>query len=646
MGWMQKLCEVYDNCEDIVGVYGPNGEAPLLPSSHTLLTAPITVTLSPRGKLLTATVEPDTVGTISPCTEDSLARTGSTPCAHLLVDSLQYVAGDFSGYTGSDTSAYFQNYIEQLRMWCASPYKNDKVCAVLAYIEKGTLTADLIARGVLFTGDDGRLLQKWTGPKDEQPPIFTQKITDFAKAAVRFRIETPGEPDSALWTNPAVWKSAQDYSASLNPECSLCYISGEEWPAMHKHPKKIVRRQANAKLISAKDTNLKYRGRFQSEEQALSISAKASYKAHYALAWLAESRGVICDSETIIAFGTEGQQLPDPTLDDVGALFGLSESDETASDRILKADAATMRAYADKLNLAVKGLHHRSLAVDTPIVLLALDSSTSGRLAVTYYRELRYLEYEERIVCWHETCQWRIPYTDKSGKRGEYTGAPSNGRIVDAAYGRRQSVSDKVRKNTYLALMNCVFGGRPIPRELVQNAVHRASNPLGLQSKEADSLREWNETLAVACALYKKQHKKEDLPMALDENRPDRSYLFGRLLAAADQMERYAMQAGEDRPTNALRLMTVFSQHPVRVWAQISRNLVPYRTRLGKKGDYYENLITEITSRFQPEDFDPAHDKPLDGLYLLGYHSQRQIFLDHMREAKKNKEEAKNVTHE
>ena len=126
--------------------------------------------------------------------------------------------------------------------------------------------------------------------------------------------------------------------------------------------------------------------------------------------------------------------------------------------------------------------------------------------------------------------------------------------------------------------------------------------------------------------------------MALDENRTDRSYLFGRLLATADWMERYAMKAEEDRPTNALRLMTAFSQHPVRVWTQISHNLVPYRTRLGKKGDYYENLITKITNSFQPGDFEPMHDKPLDGLYLLGYHSQRQVFIDHMRAAKEVKE--------
>jgi CRISPR-associated protein Csd1 len=55
---------------------------------------------------------------------------------------------------------------------------------------------------------------------------------------------------------------------------------------------------------------------------------------------------------------------------------------------------------------------------------------------------------------------------------------------------------------------------------------------------------EWNKTLSVACALYKKQHEKEGYHLALEENRTDRSYLFGRLLAVADQIERWALEGG------------------------------------------------------------------------------------------------------
>lgn len=641
MGWMQKLCSVYDSCSDAVGLYGEDGTV-LLPIFHTLLTAPITVTVSPDGGLLGVSVAEDKAGTIAPCTEKSLSRTGSTPCAHLLSDSLMYVAGDLSDYMEADTRAYFDQYLAQLSAWCGSPYGNEKLRAVRAYLGKGTLTADLIRHRALFTGEDGLLLEKWNGPRELQPPIFSAKGQEFAKTNVRFCVDGPSILEARLWMDSAMWESAQRYCASKGGEPELCYISGARQAPIRNHPKKIIRRQANAKLISAKDTNLKYRGRFLDDQQALSVGAETSFRAHYALSWLADSRGIACGDQTILAFGEGGQPLPDPLLGDTEAMFAAAKP--PAADALLHANSSTLYAYMEQLNLAVRGFRFRTLENDTPTVVMALEQSTTGRLAITYYQEMTCRAYTDHILRWHKTCSWRHSFF-ADGRLRSCVSAPSHSRIVDAAYGRGASTPDKLRKNTYLALMNCVFGGRPVPRELVSLAVYRASNPLGLQSKEKDSLHEWNGTLEAACALYRKQHEKEDLPMSLDRTRTDRSYLFGRLLAAADQLERYAL-GGENRPTNALRLMTAFSQHPVRVWKQIDQNILPYKMKLGDKANYYVNLITEIMSLFSAEDFDPAHDRPLDGLYLLGYHSQRQEFLDFMKAAKKETEEKTHATEE
>ena len=63
-------------------------------------------------------------------------------------------------------------YLRQLQAWCDSLYGLPQVRAVLFYLEKGCLIKDLIEAGILFAGPDGKLMKKWTGAKEEIPPIF------------------------------------------------------------------------------------------------------------------------------------------------------------------------------------------------------------------------------------------------------------------------------------------------------------------------------------------------------------------------------------------------------------------------------------------------------------------------------------------
>lgn len=57
-----------------------------------------------------------------------------------------------------------------------------------------------------------------------------------------------------------------------------------------------------------------------------------------------------------------------------------------------------------------------------------------------------------------------------------------------------------------------------------------------------------------------------DKLLDLDKTSTDRSYLFGRLLAVADKLERDTFDMGEDRVTNAKRLWNMFSVRPYYTW--------------------------------------------------------------------------------
>ena len=71
---------------------------------------------------------------------------------------------------------------------------------------------------------------------------------------------------------------------------------------------------------------------------------------------------------------------------------------------------------------------------------------------------------------------------------------------------------------------------------------------MGVEEDPVDSLR-----------LYKGANIREGYTVALDPNRRTRDYLYGRLLAYADSIERWALsERNEQRPTNASSLNAAF----------------------------------------------------------------------------------------
>jgi len=131
--------------------------------------------------------------------------------------------------------------------------------------------------------------------------------------------------------------------------------------------------------------------------------------------------------------------------------------------------------------------------------------------------------------------------------------------------------------------------------------------------------------------------------MALEQDRKTRDYLFGRLLAIADNIEGYALTNSEEgRDTMAGRLMQRFADRPFSTWRNIELALTPYRSRLRSSdktaGFLYkrEKLLDEVLCAFQADDF--TSDQALTGEFLLGYHCQRSELFKSPDTEKTNKE--------
>ncbi|WP_025289522.1 type I-C CRISPR-associated protein Cas8c/Csd1 [Bibersteinia trehalosi] len=647
MSWMQKLYRTY---EAALQKASNLSEEPLTPIGHTQQNAHIVIVLNGDGEFRTAQVMPPKTAIMLPATESSENRTsGEAP--HPLADKIQYVARDYSAY-GGEKKAYFEGYLNQLQAWCDSAASHPKVSAVLHYVKKGKVVEDLITAGVFQLGADGKVLSKWV-EKGDAPAIFstlpkTKGEIEFGSALVCWRVEIKGDPQSDTWTDVTVQQSWIDYLALADSQTGFCFIQGKESPVSNMHPAKLRHTGDKAKLISSNDTaGYTFRGRFETAEEAASISTEVSAKAHGALRWLISRQDIRNGEQVTVAWAISGEKVPSPLqdpfdecydydLEEISAVENNVES-EMPSETRGKIDHSVDlgKNAAEMLKKKYQG-YKAKLKAHEQISLLMLDSATPGRMALTYYQEFLPTDYFANLDAWIDDFSWyqRHSIETKNGKKNEKRPIwavvpPSPFAIGNAVYGK--SLSDSLKKQLYARLLPVIAGGKnvPIPYDLVQQSFQVACNPHGCENWE------WQRNIGVACALYKgwraRHHNKSErrtYDMSLDKENRSRDYLYGRLLAQAERLEWYALylQNGKKTPsraTNAERYFQRFAQLPYSTWLNFERErLVPYKnylTSLGK--DFYKQAIGEIIELFQNNDF--TCDDKLSGEFLLGYYCQK-----------------------
>ncbi|OFS98828.1 type I-C CRISPR-associated protein Cas8c/Csd1 [Neisseria sp. HMSC31F04] len=661
MSWMQKLYRTY---ESILEQWVTDDAEPLTPVGHTIQNAHIVIVINGQGNFQTACVMPPKTAILLPATESSENRTsGEAP--HPLADKIQYVAKDYADY-GGEKKAYFEGYLKQLKAWCESPFAHPKVQAVLHYVAKGRVVADLVEAGIFPLDSDGKVLNKWETEGDA-PPIFsvlpkTKGEIEFGSALVCWQVEIAGDVHSQTWTDKTIQRSWADYAASEKAEKGFCLVQGEETVISTMHPAKLRHTGDKAKLISSNDTaGYTFRGRFATAEEAASVSADVSAKAHSALRWLISRQGIRNGDQVTVAWAISGKPIPSPMKDisaeldwadmDNWDISAVENPDEIAAQRLSENTEPSPdwsvnigRAAAQIIKKKLHG-YQAELKDHEQISLIMLDSATPGRMALTYYQEFLPADYFANLDAWIDDFSWyqrysiEVPNGKKTDKRTQWRFVPpSPYSIAEAVYGK--SLSDTLKKQLYARLLPVIAGGTsvPIPEDLVQKSFQAACNPNGCENWE------WQRNIGVACALYKgwraRHHdlsQRRTYPMSLDTQNRSRDYLYGRLLAVAENTESYALYlAGEKRATTAERYMQRFAEHPFATWRNIELALKPYQERLRNNGkDTGAQAIGEIMELFATDDF--TCDNKLSGEFLLGYHCQKMEIARRIAELSANK---------
>lgn len=631
MSWIQKLYETYEQCKG----HEPEGAERLLPISHTFQQAHVEITLDSHGNFKSAR----TLGkeeTIIPATEKSAGRTGKAPPPHPLCDKVQYCAGDYIEMGGGKPS-FFEEYETQLAAWCASVHSHPKAEAILAYIRKKRVTSDLVAESVLHVGVDGKLLNSWDSdtPAPEVIKVLTPdaktKLRDQGNVFIRWRVHEPDNPCTATWEDESLQLAWASYDASAKATPGVCMVTGETGVNLAlSHPKRIRHAGDGAKLISANDgSGYTFRGRFTDDtgQQACGVGYEVTQKAHNALRWLIQRQAYRNGDQAIVSWAVGGAPIPDPFGSSLTLLLAGGETSPAA----VIADTDAGQAFAKRLNLALKGYRAR-LGPTEDIVVMGLDSATPGRMAITFYRELTGSEFLARIERWHTDFAWYQNF----GKDKRFVGAPAPRDIAEAGYATRIGttgelrVDEKFLKTVLERLLPCIVDEQPIPKDIVSCVIRKVSNRVGLKHWE------WEKFLGIACGLYRGTFKNEGYEMALETDRRSRDYLYGRLLAIAEQIESRALYVGgESRDTAAAKLMQRFADRPASTWRTIELALAPAKSRLrARRAPFMLNmdrLHDEIVAMFEGDSF--MDDSKLTGEFLLGYHCQRQTLNPPKRDA-------------
>ena len=576
MGLLQKAVQTYDAH---FGYASQNrtGTAMMAPVGHIVTRADLEITLDQEGNFVdAAAVDKSEPKIIIPATESSAGRT-STPCAHPLCDQI--------GYLIPENESKYALYVEQLSAWAASSFSHPKLLPVLRYVRSGAVLPDLLRCQLVSVNQDGQPLNE--------------------KLLVRWRIL--GHQQEACWLDHTLFDAFTRYYAAQQGECMLCMVTGEILPSAIQHPKGIISTKGtgNAKLISANDSSgFTYRGRFSEVWQAASVSYIASQKAHSALRWLAQEQGVNIGNRTFLCWNPNGQQIAGP----MNPLFRPQTPIFRPSD------------YRDALK-DVLASRKAELELTDDVVLAAFDAATTGRLSLTYYSELQAHDFLQRLHDWDATCCW--PH------RHFGIQSPTLRQIVDCAFGTQRTekgtakleTDERILRQQIQRLLACRIDRVHMGADVVKALVNRASTPLAYDEYIRENI------LFTACAVirkYRHDRFKEEWNMALEPERLDRSYQFGRLLAVMEKAERDTYDSKDSREPNAIRMQSIFCQRPMYAANHLEKQLErAYFPRLTPGVRiWYKNLIgqiMQIISTFPQQEW----DRPLDDSYLMGYYLQR-----------------------
>ncbi|MBZ2122892.1 type I-C CRISPR-associated protein Cas8c/Csd1 [Streptococcus gordonii] len=617
MDFFTSLLKAYEKAEEIGLVDQQNGDNPvLLPLYHTSLKSNgkniILVKLEQNGSFYKAGFMSDNQTIIFPVTGDSVARSGSNPSPHPLVDKFSY-------YVLEANQSQYDNFHEQLTSW-------------IAYCDEGKVKDFLmkIRNFILQTDFLSSILQSLYGDHYQREGLKItysdsdgkNKTVDLSAYFLEFSIVLfNGYKDESVTSYKELHQSYISFVTANQDNLGKCNISGRTEQITNKHRGLM----GNAKIISVSNKGEAYKGRFKEREDVFSVGYETSEKIHLMIKYLLENKNssTWLESSQYLINWFSDDLANESQLDIVKPVFNeLFEDaeDERDSHIFIKPNEENNKIGSS----FIKG--QKLFSNDATYYVAILNKTSNGRIALKYFRQVQVSQLLKNLETWQENYSW-----EAKTKSGNYKlRTPTFNEIINSAYG--------VDRERYLELDNGSFKSDQY-QQLVTALIDGRSIPNTIVKKLEDNIRQrqkyskhWYQVQQISLAVLQKQYGREFTPM-LDHRETDRSYLFGRLLAIYELFEaqRYALDgSSQERITNAERYWNAYTGQPAKMMNHLENKIKPYEEvlKLNRPGIWHklEKERKEIIQLLTPSYGNKEFTQPLDYKFIFGYYAEKQFY--------------------
>ena len=622
MDFFTSLLKAYEKAEEIGLVDQQSGDNPvLLPIYHTSLKSNgkniISVRLDQDGSFYKAEFMSDNQTIIFPVTANSVARSGSNPDPHPLVDKFSY-------YIPEVSQSQYDDFHKQLASW-------------IAYCEEGKVKDFLmkIQHFILQTDFLSSILQSLYGDHYQREGLKItysdsdgkNKTVDLSAYFLEFSIVRFNSfKDESVTSYKELHQSYISFVRANQDNLGTCNISGRTEQITNKHRGLM----GTAKIISVSNKGEAYKGRFKEREDVFSVGYETSEKIHLMIKYLLENKNSstwLGTSQYLINWFSD-DLANESQLDIVKPVFDdLFEDDKDQKDSsvFLKPNQVNKKIGSS----FIKG--KKLFSNDAMYNIAILNKTSNGRIALKYFRQLQVSQLLENLESWLENYSW-----EAKTKAEDYEfKTPTFNEIINVAYGvdRERYLeldNDSFKSDQYQQLVTALIDGNPIPSTIVKkleaNIKQRQKYP-----------NHWTQVLQISLAILHKQYGREFKPM-LDHENTNRSYLFGRLLAIFELMEskKYEIEnpnkdkKESNRITNAERYWNAYTSQPAKLMMNLANKIKPYEeaVKLNAHGIFHklDKERAEIIQLLSPLMAKKDINDPLDYQFIFGYYAEKQFF--------------------
>lgn len=444
-------------------------------------------------------------------------------------------------------------------------------------------------------------LERWQPERFDEAPFKA----DMLDANILFRLD--GE-QGFIHERPAARALVERGNGQADGETISCLITGEQAPVARLHPtiKGVEGAQtAGAALVSFNLDAFTSLGKDQGANAPTGVAAAFRYGAAL--------------NHLLMRDGPNRVRRP---IGDATVVFwadaGNAEAAEAAEGLFADlidppTDVEEARKIANELEAVSMGRampeSRLALAKGTRFHVLGL-SPNAARLAVRFWLTDDFEVFARNLVMHYRDTRIDPPPFG-------WVGAPS----VNLVLARATAFQGKFENIPALLageVMRSVLTGARYPQSLLAAVIMR------LRAGD-DPLTGWHSAVirAVLTRDHRKGFQKEDVPVSLAPDEPNKAYQLGRLFAVLETAQRMAL--GKINATIRDRYFGAASATPARVFPLLLRGVQNHLARLRKdgKGAWLEREIEDILGNLT---LDLPRSLPLaeQGRFAVGYYHQRK----------------------